>query len=85
MLFDFVSECRPRCRMRVFNILLGIWKTGAPVRWMGGVSWWEGMGRRVSDKLGRRRVGPLELPWSGPRRLSLGSGLGGPSPEDEGE
>ena len=43
------------------------------------------MGRRVSDKLGRRRVGPLELPWSGPRRLSLGSGLGGPSPEDEGE
>ena len=95
VLFDFVSECRSGCRMRVFNILLGIWKSGAPVRWMGRVSWWEGTGRRVSDEPGRRRrrVGPpgahpLELPWSRrlwsrPRRLSLGSGLGGPCPDLE--
>lgn len=87
VLLDFISECRPRCRMRVFSILLGIWKSGAPVRWVGRVSWWEGTGRR------RRRVGPtgarpLELPWSRrlwsrPRRLSLGSGLGGPCPDLE--
>ena len=61
VLLDFVSDCRPRCRMRVFNIQLDIWKIGAPVRWMGGgrgVSWWERTGSRVSAELRRTRLSP---------------------------
>ena len=44
--------------MRVFNILLFIWKVGAPVRWVRAESLWERRGRRVWSALGRRRLSP---------------------------
>ena len=69
MLLDFISESRPGFGMRVFNILLCIWKIRAPVRWAGlgssnlsacGVR--ENGGRVCEEALVRTMLDALGLP-----------------------